>query len=137
MRRLQPPPTIRVDVFFHDERAEQQFIHYWSEIMSALDDLRAEVAESRTVTESAIQLLQGLKQQLDEAIATGDPGALVELSAELDSQTNRLAEAVTLNTPGTGGDEEPEEPTEPTEPSEPTPESFAGQVPASARRRTR
>lgn len=132
MRRREQQLALRVDVFIHDERSRGQLIPYLEAIMSALDDLRAEVAESRTVTESAITLLQGLKQQLDEAIATGDPGALVELAADLDSQTNRLAEAVQLNTPqqpgggdtggGEGGEGEPGE-GEPF-PSEPQPESF-------------
>lgn len=108
--------------------------------MSALDDLRVEVAQNRDVIESAVALLDGLKAQLDEAIATGDPAALVELSAELESQTNRLAEAVSMNTPQPGDgppdnlppppDEEP--PPEP--PLEPAPESFAAAT--TARRRT-
>jgi hypothetical protein len=51
------------------------------------------------VMASAVLLLQGLKTRLDEAIASGDPAALMALSAELDANTNALAAAVTQNTP--------------------------------------
>lgn len=103
MTHKQPEQLIalRVDVYIHDERAntQGQLIQQSLEaIMSALDDLRREVGESRDVTESAIVLIMGLKAQLDAAIASGDPAALVELSAQLDAQSTRLAEAVQANT---------------------------------------
>lgn len=69
--------------------------------MAALDDLKTAVAQNRDVTESAITLLQGLKQKLDDAIASGDPAALTQLSADLGSETTRLADAVSANTPAT------------------------------------
>lgn len=62
-----------------------------------LDKLTQEVAENKTVMASAVTLLQGLKQRLDEAGT--DATKLAELSAELDSNTNALAAAVTANTP--------------------------------------
>ena len=68
-------------------------------IMSALTDLQTEVAENKTVMGSAVALLEGLKAKLDEAIASGDPAALQALSAELDANTNALANAVSANTP--------------------------------------
>ena len=68
-------------------------------IMAALDDLKREVAETKTISASAIALIEGLKAKLDEAIATGDPAALQALSDELDTQGNALAAAVTANTP--------------------------------------
>lgn len=68
-------------------------------IMAALDTLKTEVAETTTVMASAVALLQGLKAKLDEAIASGDPAALAALSAELDTNTNALAAAITANTP--------------------------------------
>ena len=77
---------------------EARLRHMERHIMAALDDLRTEVAESRTVTASAVVLLQGLKQALDEAIATGDPAALTALAADLDASTKSLADAVTANT---------------------------------------
>lgn len=63
--------------------------------------LQQEVSETKTVIDSAILLLQGLKQKLDEAIAAGDPAALKALSDELDAKTNALAAAVAANTPPT------------------------------------
>jgi beta-phosphoglucomutase-like phosphatase (HAD superfamily) len=68
-------------------------------IMSALTDLQAAVAAENTVIASAITLLNGLKSQLDAAIASGDPAALTALSADIAGQTAALAAAVTANTP--------------------------------------
>jgi hypothetical protein len=68
-------------------------------IMNELDQLKAEVAATRTVEESAIALLKGLKAKLDAAIASGDPKALTELSDSLGSERAALASAVTENTP--------------------------------------
>ncbi len=96
---MHKPARRGFDLFIHDERGDAQLIKHLEAIMSALDDLRTEVAESKTVSESAVLLLQGLKEQLDDAIASGDPAALTQLSADLDAQTNRLAAAVTANTP--------------------------------------
>lgn len=67
--------------------------------MSALSTLQTEVAENREVMASAVVLLKGLKEKLDEAIASGDPAELQKLSDELDANTNALASAVTENTP--------------------------------------
>ena len=68
--------------------------------MSAqLDSLRAQVERNTTVSESAITLLNGLKQQLDDAIASGDPNALQALSDQIGAETDKLAAAVTANTP--------------------------------------
>jgi hypothetical protein len=68
-------------------------------IMSALTDLQAAVAAENTVIASAITLLNGLKAQLDAAIASGDPAALTALSADIAGQTAALAAAVQANTP--------------------------------------
>lgn len=65
-----------------------------------LDNLTAEVAETKTVMGSAVTLLQGLKTKLDAAI--GNPAALAALSAELDTSTNALAAAIAANTPAEG-----------------------------------
>lgn len=143
MRRREQALALRIDVFIHDERIGRDPLIQRSleAIMSNLDVLRAEVAQNRDVIDSAVQLLQGLKQQLDDAIATGDPAALVELSAELDSQTNRLAQAVQMNTPQPGVPDEPpaEPPAEPPqEPGdEPEPASFGTASAPATRRRTR
>lgn len=62
-----------------------------------LDDLAAAVARNSEVDASAIQLLQGLKAQLDAAGT--DPVKLKELSDSLGGSTDALAAAVVANTP--------------------------------------
>ena len=64
-----------------------------------LDALKTAVAQNTTVIGSAITLIQGLKQKLDDAIASGDPAALTALSSELGAQDQELSDAVTANTP--------------------------------------
>lgn len=68
-------------------------------IMSAISDLQDAVAAATTVEESAITLLQGLKAQLDAAIAAGDPAALKALSDTIGAETAKLSAAVVANTP--------------------------------------
>ena len=77
-------------------------IHMEIRIMSAITDLQAAVAAEDTVIASAITLLQGLKAQLDAAIASGDPAALQALSADIGTQTAALSKAITDNTPASG-----------------------------------
>jgi phage shock protein A len=64
---------------------------------SELDDLTAKVTENADVTQSAITLLNGLKEQLDAAGT--DPAALAALSQALGSSSSALADAVAANTP--------------------------------------
>ena len=64
-----------------------------------LDDLTAAVAKDTDVDTSAITLLNGLKQKLDDAIASNNPAALKALSDQLGSNAQALADAVTANTP--------------------------------------
>lgn len=66
-------------------------------IMADLTQLTADVAAVKTVAESAITLLQGIKAQLDAAGT--DPAKLAELSASLESTQAELAAAITANTP--------------------------------------
>jgi actin-like ATPase involved in cell morphogenesis len=104
-QRRAAPPAPRFDIYVHhSDRAElrelRNIIHQLREdIMTALSELQAEVAETGTVVDSAVTLLQGLKAQLDEAIASGDPAALQALSKDLDAKTHQLAAAVAENTP--------------------------------------
>jgi hypothetical protein len=73
-----------------------------SEMQANLDALTAAVAKDATVEQSAITLLNGLKQALDAAIASqpqDDGAALDALSAQLGSNSDALAAAVTANTP--------------------------------------
>ena len=69
--------------------------------MSALDDLKAEVAATISVEQSAITLIQGIAQQLQDALANAgvsDP-ALIDLTTQLKSNADALAAAVSANTP--------------------------------------
>lgn len=90
--------TTRIEIIVSDARADSHVAQQLEAIMAALDDLRVEVAKNRDVTESAILLLQGLKQRLDDAIASGDPAAIAQLAIDLGSETQRLADAVAANT---------------------------------------
>jgi hypothetical protein len=64
--------------------------------------LQAQVAQTTTVEQSAIVLIQGLATQLAAAIAAasnGDTAALPALQQQLSSSATALAAAVTANTP--------------------------------------
>jgi chromosome segregation ATPase len=60
-----------------------------------LDALQAEVTKVEGVEDSAIALLQGLSQQLKDALT--DPAKLTAIIAELDAKTAALADAVAAN----------------------------------------
>lgn len=66
-------------------------------IMAAIDDLIAEVEETKTVTKSVLALIQGLKDRLEEAGT--DPAKLQAVIDDLDAQNKALADAVAANTP--------------------------------------
>lgn len=66
-------------------------------IMSALDDLTAQVAANRTVAQSALTLIGGIADRI--AAAGTDPTALAALTASLKDDDDKLAAAVTANTP--------------------------------------
>lgn len=78
--------------------------------MATIDDLKREVAEQRTVTTSAIALLAGLKQRLDEIADNPSEDEIRALAADLDAQQAELAAAISANTPV---DNQPEQPTNP------------------------
>lgn len=65
-------------------------------IMSAIDDLAAQVAANTTVIGSAKTLIQGLAQQL--AAAGTDPAKLQALQTQLQQSDNDLAAAIAANT---------------------------------------
>lgn len=77
----------------------RNILNQLEDIMAAIDTLTTEVSETRTVMESAKVLIIGLKQKLDDAIASGNPARLQELSDSLDTGANDLAAAVVANTP--------------------------------------
>jgi hypothetical protein len=68
-------------------------------IMATLDDLVAKVTALTAVDDSVVALLVDLKAKLDAAIASGDPAKIQAIADALGEQTQRLADAVTANTP--------------------------------------
>lgn len=71
--------------------------------MSALDDLKAEVAATVSVEQSAVTLITGIAAQLQAALsaaANPDP-AIVDLTNQLTAGASALAAALTANTPVT------------------------------------
>lgn len=98
---------IRIDIYHHItfdaspfasiERALAVLITKGNAMSAQLDTLTNEVAETKTVVQSAVTLIEGLAQQIRDL--KDDPAALEALAAELDSTTNALAAAVTANTP--------------------------------------
>lgn len=69
-----------------------------------LDDLTAQVAANTQVEASAIQLIQGLVQRLNDAGT--DPAKLEALKTELATSAQSLGAAIAANTPaqpGSGG----------------------------------
>jgi transcriptional regulator of heat shock response len=71
----------------------------FSNMANILDALQAEVTKVEGVEDSAIALLQGLSQQLKDALAANDPAKIQAIIDELDAKTTALAVAVTANTP--------------------------------------
>lgn len=91
--------NIHLHIYHHDADGKQldRIEKKLDKMANELEVLTAEVAETKTVMGSAVVLLQGLKQKLDEAGT--DATKLKALSAELDVNTNDLAAAITANTP--------------------------------------
>lgn len=68
--------------------------------MATLDDVVAKVTALGTVEDGVVTLLTDIKAKLDAAIAAGpDPVKLQALSDAIDAQSQKLAAAVTANTP--------------------------------------
>jgi hypothetical protein len=74
-----------------------------------IEILSARVEAIENAGDAAIALLNGLKAQLDEAIASGDMGAVQGLSDRLAAQTDELAAAVLANTPAAPVEDAPTE----------------------------
>lgn len=90
---------------------------------AALERLKTEVAETKTVAESAVALIGGLAQQIRDAIE--DEDALNELADSLDADQAELSAAITANTPASPEPEPtPEPPVEEPAPA-PTDENAA------------
>lgn len=65
--------------------------------LAELDDLKAQVEETKGIEQSAVVLIQGLVAKLDAALAAGDPLALVALKDDLHASAEALAGAVAAN----------------------------------------
>jgi hypothetical protein len=68
-------------------------------IMASLAEIETRVSALRDVGQSTIALLDGISQQLKDALADDDPAAMQRVIDELDAQKQALADAVTRNTP--------------------------------------
>jgi len=72
---------------------------FFEEIMTVLQDLKTAVQAEDTVIQSAIVLINGIAQRIQDAIDNG--GSAVELQALVDdvkSQSSALGQAVQMNT---------------------------------------
>ena len=67
--------------------------------MATMQELQASVQRNTDVDDSIITLLNGISQQLKDALASNDPAAIQAVITQLDSNTQRLTDAVTANTP--------------------------------------
>jgi molecular chaperone GrpE (heat shock protein) len=68
-------------------------------IMTAMDDLNAAVQRNTDAESSVITLLQGISQQLKDALAANDPAAIKAVIDKIDANTAAAAAAVVANTP--------------------------------------
>lgn len=80
-------------------RLSQQVARLEERLMTQMDDLRRAVERNTSVDESAITLLQGISQQLKDALANNDPKAIQDIINTLDADSDKMAKAVTDNTP--------------------------------------
>jgi cell division septum initiation protein DivIVA len=67
--------------------------------MAAIDDLETEVKANGDAEDSAITLLNGLHQQLQDALNSGDPARIQAAVQALHDKRDALAAAVVANTP--------------------------------------
>jgi chromosome segregation ATPase len=71
--------------------------------MSALDDLQAQVQANTDLEHSAVQAIQGIAKQLQDALNNDDEAALEQLAQQLNASAASLGSAITANTPAAGG----------------------------------
>ena len=86
-----------------NEAALNLLLKQESKVMSALDDLRQQVQENTDLEQSAVEAIQGIAEQLREALNNDDTAALQALSQQLDASAAGLAAAIAANTPAAGG----------------------------------
>jgi len=98
-------------------RKEMEHLHLgltrkMERILANMQQLRDAVARNTSVDASVLTLVQNIAQQLKDAQASNDPNAIDELIAQLDANTQQMADAVKANTPAENNDNG----TSPTEP---------------------
>jgi len=64
------------------------------EVMADISALQTSVNDQTTVVQSAVTLIQGLSQELKDALAANDPAAIQAVVDQLDQNTQSLADAV-------------------------------------------
>lgn len=106
---MHPEPAIEIGA--HLQRIEDKLDwlirlsqHEVHAMATALDSLADQVSANTQVETSAIQMIQGLADQLRQAGT--DPAKIAQLQQSLDQSASRLAAAITANTPvaaGNGG----------------------------------
>lgn len=69
-----------------------------NKLMATLQDVQNAVANQSSVEDSVITLLNGINQQLKDAMAKNDPAALDAVVASITANTTKLSEAVSANT---------------------------------------
>lgn len=77
-------------------------------VMSALDDLRQQVQENTDLEQSAVTAIQGIAEQLREALANDDDAALQALAQQLDASAAALGSAIAANTAAAADPNAPE-----------------------------
>jgi 3-deoxy-D-manno-octulosonic-acid transferase len=69
-----------------------------ADIMSAMDDLKAQVTANTNLNDSARRLIEGIAKQLDEALANHDETAIAAITEQLKAGSSGLADAIAANT---------------------------------------
>ena len=82
----------------NQEQINKRLLKQEKNVMGALDDLRAQVQENADLEQSAIAVIQGIAEQLREAVNNDDSDALQALSQQLDASAAGLAAAIAANT---------------------------------------
>jgi hypothetical protein len=70
-------------------------------LMATIQDVSAAVSAESSVDDSIVTLLNGVVQQLKDAQASNNPAALDAVIAGIQTNTKKLQDAVTANTPVT------------------------------------
>jgi hypothetical protein len=80
---------------------QQVIIQKENTLMATIQDVQTAVSNQSTVEDSVVTLLNGINQQLKDAIASNNPAALDAVVASITTNTTKLSDAVTANTPVT------------------------------------